>query len=94
MKINTNGITNSPLAPKPSAPPVQAAPQFPTEGLPQDSSAYMPSLEWLHLLGQMKQEPDIRDDRVAVAVERLRQGYYATPESAAKTAEAKLNTAD
>ena len=94
MKINTNGLSNSPLAPKLPVLPTQTSPQTSTKGLPQDSSAYTPSSEWLHLLDQVRQQPDIREDRVSAVMERLRQGYYATPDIAAKTAAAKLDSLD
>jgi hypothetical protein len=87
MQINTNGVSNSPVASKPSALPTQTAPQPPAGAL-QGSNAYMPSAEWLQLLAQVRQEPDVRNDRVAAARERLRQGYYATTVAALQAAEA------
>ena len=94
MKIDSSGTSNSPVVPRQPVQPNQTMAKVAAEGIPQDSSGYTPSQEWVQLLDQVKEQPEVREDRVSSVVERLRQGYYSKPEIAMQTAEAMLNSAD
>lgn len=60
----------------------------------EDQSAHIPSPELQQYAALLKQEPEIRDDRLRAVAQRLQQGYYATPQSAQQTAAAILKSAD
>jgi hypothetical protein len=95
MEITNRGLANAPLTPQT---PVEAA--TPTSGGPAAPSGtpvpstYTPSSELVRLLDQARAQPAVRADRVQAATERLQQGYYNTPTSIAKTAEAMTHWGD
>jgi len=65
-----------------------------TPGSQEDQSAHIPSPELQQYAALLKQEPEVRDDRLRAVAQRLQQGYYATPQSAQQTAAAILKSAD
>ena len=95
MKITNNGISQSAPTPAqqvPGTPPTARDSQV--DGAAQTSDAYTPSVEWLRLVDLVKREPEIREDRVREVTQRLQNGDYFSPESAAQTADAILNSLD
>lgn len=65
-----------------------------SEAAPAAGSDYAPSAQLLDLTGRVQADPEIRADRIRDVAERLRQGYYTTPENAAATADSLLAAAD
>ena len=63
-------------------------------GSPADQSEHIPSPELQQYAARLQQEPEIRDDRLQAVAQRLRQGYYSTPQSAQQTAAAILKAVD
>jgi hypothetical protein len=61
---------------------------------PAAGNGYTPSAQLLDLTTRAQQDPEIRADRIRDVGERLRQGFYALPASAAATADALLGAAD
>ena len=95
MKVTNNGVSQTSLTPAqqtPGASPVQREGQI--EGAAQDNDTYAPSAEWVRLVNLVKQEPEIRADRVREVAQRLQNGDYNSPESAANTADAILRSND
>lgn len=45
------------------------------------------SHELQHLLQQLNQHPEVREDRVQEVIERIQSGYYLTEEAALETAQ-------
>lgn len=58
------------------------------------TDAFTPSAEWLRLLAFVKQDPEIRAERVKAAAERLQNGDYFSSASAVATATAMLHGLD
>ncbi len=54
---------------------------------PAATDVFEPSPEWTRLVKVLNQLPAVRNDRVEAAAQRLRQGYYDSPESIEKVAE-------
>ncbi len=94
MKITSDSIPNPLLAPKQPISPTQNTAKDTDAGISGDTTAYSPSPELLRLLQQVRQQPDIRDDKVAAVMARLQQGFYATPGTNEKTAAAFMNSID
>jgi anti-sigma28 factor (negative regulator of flagellin synthesis) len=67
-----------------------AAPQSVTP----ESDAYTPSTEWTRLVALLKQQPEVRADRVREVSQKLQSGAYSTSDSAEKTADAMLQGVD
>ena len=89
MKINNHGISNPSIQPKdPVAENIAAGGVASTKKNMENLDLYIPSPEWLRIQDALNQQPQVRSDRVALAGERLKSGYYLTPDSAQKTAEA------
>jgi hypothetical protein len=64
---------------------------IPTQGpSTAQSSSYFPAPEWLGYLAQVRQQPQIRDDVLAVVAQRIANGAYDTSSAAAQTAAAIL----
>jgi len=95
MKINNHGISGASMTPKQgiSAPGVGTGKDS-TDAIAPESNAYSPSAEWLRMLDLVRQQPEVREDRVQEVIERLRRGEYSSPESVEKTADAMLQSAD
>ena len=95
MKITNLGIPNPPLA---SQPPVDeaaaAAGDQAAANVAAGAKGYAPSPELQHLIGLVRQQPEVRDALVQAAAERLQQGYYQTQASAEQTAASYLNALD
>jgi hypothetical protein len=95
MKITNPGVANTSLpsqqqidgaaaaAGDPSAPSVTTA-----------AHAYTPSSELVHLINLVRQQPEVREERVQAAAQRLQEGYYQTQASAEHTATALLTPLD
>jgi hypothetical protein len=95
MKITNHGVANANINVKESVQGLRPAGKDGAPGsIMQNFDLYIPSQEWLHIQGLLHQQPEIRNDRVAVAGERLSVGYYLTEDSAQQTAAAMLNSAD
>ena len=89
MKINNHNISNPSLQPKdPVTESNPAGGSVSTKKILENLDLYIPSPEWLRIQDALNQQPQVRSDRVALAGERLKSGYYLTPDSAQKTAEA------
>jgi len=94
MKIDNNGVSQTsvtPAQPTPGAVPTQPAS---VGSAASESDSYTPSAELARLIGLANQEPAVRDNRVRDVMQRLQSGEYLTPQSAAKTADAILNSLD
>jgi hypothetical protein len=92
MKITNNGISSTPLTPPQ---PVQAGSRESTvDGVPVSGSGYTPSAEWVQLIDQLNQEPEIRMDRVQAVLDKLNEGGYLSADSAEQTADAMMNALD
>lgn len=89
MKITNDGISSTPLTPSPAVPPAPAGAKE-TDAVPRDARIYTPSAEWLQLLAQLKEQPEVREDRIQDVLLRLNQGYYDLPGVDERTAEAML----
>ena len=90
MKITNNGIPSASLTPKPpaAAAPSSASSASSAAGIGDDS--YTPSPELTRLLDLVRDQPDVRENRIQEVTARLASGYYSTPQSAAETADAIL----
>ena len=95
MKITNNGVSQTSLSPtQQTSGAAPAAREAQTDAAAEPNDAYTPSAEWLRLIEQVRQEPEIREDRVREAIQRLQSGEYFSPAAAAKTADAILNAMD
>ena len=91
MKITNNSIANASLPPnKPVADAVGPAVAAEAPAKQKSGSGYYPSPESIRYRQLVGQQPEIRDQRVQEASDRLNRGFYDTPESIAKTADAIL----
>jgi len=90
MKITNNGIPGAALTPKPPAVGATAsstnAASVPAGG----DDGYTPSPELTRLLDMVREQPEVRENRVQEAAAKLASGYYSTPQSIAATADAIL----
>ena len=95
MKITNLGVTNAGIA---SGTPVEdsasAAAGQAASNLTAGAKGYSPSPELRQLIQLALQQPEIREDRVQAAVQRLQQGFYHTPAGAEQTAAAMLHALD
>ena len=95
MQVPNLGVNNSAL---PSQNKVEATASpagnasAPSAAAP--SNGYLPSSELMQLVSLARQQPEVRDDQVQAAVQRLQQGYYQTQASAENTAAAMLAAQD
>lgn len=97
MKINPTNISPAATQAKPAITPPGVTTSRDTsnvEGPCVDAKGYSPSPELQRLLDLVKQDPEIREDRVREVAERLRKGEYDSAESLSKTANAFLSSAD
>ncbi len=94
MKINNNGVSQASVAPAQPTPATTPAQLASVDSAASESDSYTPSAELARLIGLAKQEPAVREDRVRDVTQRLQSGAYLTPQSAAKTADAILNSPD
>ncbi len=89
MKINNLGVPTPSLIPQSlvqaSADGDQAA-----ASVSADNPGYTPSSELQNLISLTRQEPEIRENLVQAAAQRLQEGYYHTPASIENTAAAML----
>jgi cell division protein FtsN len=95
MKITNNGVSQAAVNPAQSTPgatPISrdAAPASVTS----ESDAYTPSTEWLRLVDLVKQQPEVRADRVREVAQNLQSGAYSSADSAERTADAMLQGLD
>lgn len=60
----------------------------------QSSSSHTRSAEMIRLAAELSRTPDIREDKVAQAAERVASGYYLTRDAAEATAEQLLKAPD
>ena len=95
MKITNHGISNVAMTTQPEVTASTDAPRESAAATPTSSAdAYSPSQEWVRMLDLVKQQPEVRADRVQQVMARLARGDYATAESIAKTADAILSSMD
>ena len=95
MKITNLGVANTSLtSPSPLEEVVAAAGEPSNQGVAADPQGYTPSSALLRLIDLARQQPDVREERVRAASQRLEQGIYHTPASAAETAAAILDRLD
>lgn len=95
MNISNSPIGN-PIVPgsTPIATNTDAAKAPPAPRPAVDVDAFEPSPEWTRMVTTLSQLPAVREDRIREVTERLRQGYYHTAESIAKTAEVMSQSKD
>lgn len=95
MKITSNGISSLPLKP-PEELSLSAPDPRESESPPPlaATDSFNPSPEWLRILNLVKQQPEVREDRVQQAQQRLQRGEYLSPQSAEETVEAYLRALD
>jgi hypothetical protein len=93
MKINHLGVANTSL-PSPLQVEEAGAGDSTIQGAAAGAEGYVPSTALVQLLHLVRQQPEVRAERVQAATERLGQGYYHTQASAENTAAARLNTLD
>lgn len=93
MRIDPTGARpaelNAAAAPRTSTTDESAAPTSVPAAVP--ASGYLPSAELRRLLQLVRDDPEVRPERLRQVAEKLAQGHYATPESASRTAEAILD---
>jgi len=95
MKITNLGVTSTSLTSgAPVDETVQTAAGLPAASADSGAKGYSPSAELQQLIYLVRQQPDVRDDRVTAAMLKLQQGYYLTPASAESTAAAVLTAVD
>jgi hypothetical protein len=94
MKITNDGVSQSSVTPALQTPAAVTAQPAGVESAAPDSDSYTPSAEFARLIGLAKQEPAVREDRVREVMLRLQSGEYLTPQGAASTADAILNSPD
>jgi len=95
MKITNNGIPNaSPKANESVQGITSGTREGNSDSIMQDMDLYIPSQEWLRIQSLLRQLPEVRGDRVALAGERLASGYYLTPASVQQTAAAMASSLD
>jgi hypothetical protein len=95
MNITNTGVSPASVNPAQTTP--GAAPlsrDASSEGVTAESDAYTPSTEWLRLVDLVKQQPDVRADRVFDVAQKLQSGVYSSADSAEKTADAMLQNLD
>jgi hypothetical protein len=91
MKITNLGVASTSL---PSQPQVEAAGTAGGAAAAQnnpDAKGYSPSSELLRLVELVRQLPEVREEHVQAAAQRLAQGHYHTQSSIENTAAAMLN---
>lgn len=59
-------------------------------GATEQASSHVPSPELANLLGQLREQPDVRQDVLMQTAQRLANGYYDTSAAAQQTAAAML----
>lgn len=91
MKITNNPSTSNSVLPTQST-STSAAPssEKTTDAVTTSSDGYTPSAEFQRLLDQVRDQPDVRFDRILEVTKRLASGEYSTLASAEKTADAIL----
>ena len=96
MKITNTNVPNTSLTQKPQIPPAPNANGSEKSGEIATSSTkpYAPSPELVRLIDLVRQQPEIRADRVREVADRLSQGIYFSRKSAEKTATAFLAAHD
>ena len=91
MKIGNVGVTSTPLTSQPQTDGIAGAgEQTSPPGVSTATTAYTPSTELTKLVALVRQEPEVRSDRVLAATQRLQQGDYHTSAAADQTAAAML----
>jgi hypothetical protein len=91
MKISNLGVANTSLPSQLPAEEIGAAGKdAPARGAAASAQSYTPSTELAQLIHVLKQQPQVRDQQVRNAIQRLQQGYYHTQNTAANTAGALL----
>jgi hypothetical protein len=95
MKIDCNNIPQSSIN---SAQHLAGTAPNARDGQAADASTstdtYTPSAEWSRLLDLVKNEPEIRPDRISSVMDRIKSGEYFSSFSAAATAQAMINSPD
>ena len=93
MKITNHGISQTPPTPKTEISPAVDGPRETTaDSVVADSDAYSASAEFVRMLDLVKQQPEVREDRVQQVLERLQRGEYFSPQSAEETADAMIGS--
>ena len=94
MKITNLGIPNPSLT---SQAPIEDAAIAASDQAGANlagTNGYAPSPALQQLIGLVRQQPDVREERVQAATARLQQGYYQTQASVEQTAASFLNALD
>ena len=94
MKITNNGISQTSLTPLQQTADSMSVSRDASATTTAESDSYTPSAEWTRLLELARQEPEIREGRVAEVVARLQSGVYLDAAAAEKTADAILSSLD
>ena len=66
----------------------------PAAAVTPESDAYAPSTELVRLVNLVKQQPEVRADRVREVAQKWQSGAYSSSNSAEKTADAMLQCQD
>jgi hypothetical protein len=94
VKITHQGVSQSSVTKTHLAGAAPAARESQSAEASAETDAFTPSAEWVRFAALVKQEPEIRADRVSAVLERLQNGDYFSDASAAATAEAFINSLD
>jgi anti-sigma28 factor (negative regulator of flagellin synthesis) len=92
MRVNNVHLTYVPVTQPEARQAAAARAAEGSEASASQASSHVPSSELQDLLKQVRQEPEVRQDRVREVAQRLANGYYLSAEAADRTAEAIQRT--
>jgi hypothetical protein len=94
MEITNRGIASTSVPQPQVDAAASASGDQPVPSVTPNASTYTPSSELVRLLDQVRAQPEVREDRVQAATERLQQGYYNSQTSIDQTAQAMIRAGD
>jgi hypothetical protein len=94
MQVSNLGVNSSSVPSQSQTDATQAASGDAESNIPTAANSYRPSPEWQQLINQVRQQPDVRSERVQEVAARLQQGYYQSRASVEDTAAAILKSQD
>ncbi len=94
MRVNNVYLTNVEVGQPETAQKPKTNSQLGQTGQAAEKSSHVPSQELTRLLEQLRQTPEVREEKIQEIQKNLLTGYYLSAEAAEKTATAIVKTSE